>query len=346
MMAASTHIYAGAAASKDGGAGGVFRCADEGGDWQHVFDKADVHAITVHPKNPDTVFIGTKDGPYRSTDRGTHWERLGFPDRDMQVWSIHVDRNDPSTVYAGGSPVAVYRSDDGGEHFKRMPDPALPNRVVMSFPCRVMRFAAHPRKAGDIYATLEVNGVMHSRDGGESWRDCTQDLLRLATEPRLKSRILSDTDAEGMLDGHAIAISDADPDGVILAVRMGLFHSADAGKSWQDMQVSRFSPYTYGRDIRVSPHDSKTLFACLSVAASSNAGALFRSTDTGKTWQRFDTVEPQSTVMGVAVHDRDPAQVHFLARRGQCFSTTDGGKSWQEAKMPAACKDLYAVACG
>jgi photosystem II stability/assembly factor-like uncharacterized protein len=133
---------------------------------------------------------------------------------------------------------------------------------------------------------------------------------------------------------------------VILAVRMGLFHSADAGKSWQDMQVSRFSPYSYGRDIRVSPHDPKTLYACLSVAASSNAGALFRSTDTGKTWQRFDAVEPQSTVMAVAVHDRDPAQVHFVARRGQCFGTTDGGKSWQEAKMPAACKDLYAVACG
>lgn len=345
-MAGSTHIYAGAAATKDGGAGGVFCRAAEGGDWQHVFDKADVQAISVHPKNADIVFIGTKDGPYRSTDRGTHWERLGFPDRDMQVWSILVDRNDPNTIYAGGSPVAVYRSDDGGEHFRRMPDPGLPNRVAMSFPCRVMRFATHPRKPGDVYATLEVNGAMHSRDGGESWEDCTQDLLRLATEPRLKSRILSDTDAEGMLDGHAIAISDADPDGVILAVRMGLFHSADAGKSWQDMQVSRFSPYTYGRDIRVSPHDPKTLFACLSVAANSQAGALFRSTDTGRTWQRFDAVAPKSTVMAVAVHDRDPDQVHFVARRGQCFGTTDGGRSWQESKMPAACRDLYALACG
>jgi photosystem II stability/assembly factor-like uncharacterized protein len=345
-MAGSTHIYAGAAATKDGGAGGVFRRAAEGGDWQHVFGKADVHAITVHPKNPDVVFIGTKDGPYRSTDRGAHWQRLGFPDRDMQIWSILVDRNDPNTVYAGGSPVAVYRSDDGGDHFRRMPDPGLPNRVTMSFPCRVMRFAAHPRKPGDIYATLEVNGAMHSRDGGESWEDCTQDLLRLAEEPRLKSRILSDTDAEGMLDGHAIAISDADPDGLVLAVRMGLFHSADAGKSWQDMQVSRFSPYTYGRDIRVSPHDPKTLYACLSVAANSSAGGLFCSTDTGKTWQRFDTIAPQSTVMAVAVHDGDPAQVHFVARRGQCFGSTDAGRTWQEAKMPAACKDLYAVACG
>ncbi len=282
----SGHIYAGAAATEDGGLGGVFRRATGGDEWEHVFAKADVHAITVHPKTPDVVFIGTKDGPYRTTDGGAHWERLGFPDRDVQVWSILIDRNDPGTVYAGGSPVAVYRSDDGGEHFRRMPDPGLPNRVTMSFPCRVMRFATHPRIRGEVYATLEVNGAMRSRDGGESWQDCTDHLVRLADEPSLKSRILSDTDAEGMLDGHAIAISDADPNGVILAVRMGLFHSADQGKSWRDMQVGQFSPYSYGRDIRVSPQDPKTLYACLSVAANSQAGGLFRSTDLGQTWQR------------------------------------------------------------
>jgi photosystem II stability/assembly factor-like uncharacterized protein len=343
---AETFVYAGAAATKDGGAGGVFRRAAEGGDWQHVFTKADAHAITVHPNNAEIVFIGTKDGPYRSSDRGAHWERAGFPDRDMQVWSLHIDRDDPRTVYAGGSPVAVYRSDDGGEHFKRMPDPGLPNRVTMSFPCRVMRFAAHPRNPGELYATLEVNGAMHSRDGGESWQDCSADLVRLADEPRLKSRILSDTDTEGMLDGHAIAISGADPDGLILAVRMGLFHSADQGKTWQDMQVGRFSPYTYGRDIRVSPHDPKTLYACLSVAANSQAGALFRSTDTGKTWTRFDKTEPQSTVMGVALNDRDPDQAYIAARRGQVFGTRDGGETWFDMPVPDACKDLYALACG
>jgi photosystem II stability/assembly factor-like uncharacterized protein len=345
-MAGFAILYAGAAATKDGGAGGVFRREVDGGDWRHVFAKADAHAITVHPTNPDIVLIGTKDGPYRSVDGGAHWERLDFPDRDVQVWSVLIDRRDPRTVYAGGSPVAVYRSDDGGEHFRRMPDPQLPNRVTMSFPCRVMRFAAHPHHPGELYATLEVNGAMHTRDGGESWEDCTADLLRLAEEPRLKSRILSETDAEGMLDGHAVAITEADPDGVILAVRMGLFYSADQGKSWQDMQVGRVSPYTYGRDIRASAENPKTLYACLSVAANSHAGALFRSTDAGKTWERFDKVAPQSTVMAVALSDRDPRQVHMVARRGQAFGTRDGGQSWQEMPMPAVCKDLYALACG
>jgi hypothetical protein len=80
-----------------------------------------------------------------------------------------------------------------------------------------------------------------------------------------------------MLDGHAICMSAADPDAVVLAVRMGLFRSEDQGKTWEDLRVDRFSPFTYGRDIKVSPQDPNTLYACLSVAASSKDGALYRS---------------------------------------------------------------------
>jgi hypothetical protein len=55
---------------------------------------------------------------------------------------------------------------------------------------------------------------------------------------------------------------------------MGLFRSKDQGKTWQDMRVDRFSPFTYGRDIKVSPQDPNILYACLSVAASSKDGAV------------------------------------------------------------------------
>ena len=143
-----------------------------------------------------------------------------------------------------------------------------------------MRFARHPAGRNEIYAALEIGGVMRSTDGGESWSDCSDNLIRLSVEePRLRSKIVSDTEAEGMLDGHAICMSAADPDSVILAVRMGLFRSHDQGKTWEDLRVDRFSPFTYGRDVKVSPQDPNTLYACLSVAASSKDGALYRSRD-------------------------------------------------------------------
>ena len=81
--------------------------------------------------------------------------------------------------------------------------------------------------------------------------------MKLAERPHLKSRIVSDTDIEGMMDTHALAVSSDEPGTIFLALRMGLFKSADRGTSWQDMEIGRFSPLTYARDVQVSPHDAR-----------------------------------------------------------------------------------------
>ena len=334
-------------ASKQGGLAGVFRRSLEGSEWKHVLSEIEAFTVFVNPRDPDLVFAGTADGVYRSVDGGQSFRRAGFPDRGVQVWSFLQDDADPKRMLAGGSPVSIYCSEDDGASWKRMPDPQLPTHATMPFSCRVMRLAPHPRRRGEIFAVLEVSGVMRSTDAGESWNDCSADLLRLAqTEPRLRSKLLSDTEAEGMLDGHAVCTSAADPDSTIIAVRMGLFRSKDQGRTWEDMRVDRFSPFTYARDIKVSPQDPGTLYACLSVAAASKDGALFRSQDLGKTWQRFDKVTPHGTVMSVALHHGDARQVYMAARYGEVFGTLDGGENWLEMPLPEGVQHIYALACG
>src|SRR4029079_11513546 len=149
--------------------------------------------------------------------------------------------------------------------------------------CRVMRLDVDPTSPDDVYATIEANGAMRSRNAGESWEDCTADLIRFCEEPKYRSRIGSQTEIEGMLDGHALACSAAAPGSVFLANRMGLFRSNDKGQTWEDMEIGRFSPLTYGRDIRTSPHDAKVMYAALSPAARSTDGSVYRRDDVRKT---------------------------------------------------------------
>jgi photosystem II stability/assembly factor-like uncharacterized protein len=348
---AETHVYAGAGMWRGGSRSGVFRfTAGEAGCEQlktGLPDPVSVHTITVHPRDPELVFIGTQDGPYVSSDRGKHWQRPDFPDKGVQIWSILVHPAAPRTIFAGASPVAVYRSDDGGERWRLVARPAIEQRVAMNFPCRVMRLALDPKAPDDIFATVEVNGVMRSRDGGASWIDCNPGLVTFADEPRYKSRIGSDTEAEGMLDGHAVCVSEADPGAVFLANRMGLFRSGDGGTSWTDLGVSRFSPLTYARDVRPAPQDPRTLYACLSVHSTGDTGSLARSRDLGATWERIDHgVHPAGTMMQLGLNARDPKQVWGVTRPGQVIGTTDGGASWREYRLPEGCGDCYAVACG
>jgi photosystem II stability/assembly factor-like uncharacterized protein len=350
-----TTLYAGVAGTvgmqHSGSLAGVFRQEVGSNKWEKLGGglpaDAEVHAITVHPEDPDIIYVGTTKGIYRSASRGDNFQRCAMTADDPDVWSILIHPTNPRRIYAGATPIGVYRSDDAGNSWKKLVDPRLPDRVHMAFPCRVMRLDLDPNSPDDVYATLEANGTMRSRDAGETWEDCTADLIRFCEEPKYRSRIGSQTEIEGMLDGHALACSAAAPGTVFLANRMGLFRSDDHGEHWKDMEIGKFSPLTYGRDIRTSPLDPKIMYAALSPAARSTDGAVYRSDDVGKTWTRFDRgIKAEATMMGVIPHPTDPNQVYAISRAGQVFGTQDGGKSWSESRLPEGTRDSYCIACG
>ena len=355
-MAEQSNIYVGVAGyfgkPDHPGKTGVFQRSAPvdgkgGSDWKHVLDGVEAYTVFVHPGDPNLVFAGTNDGVWRSTDRGATFTRAGFPDAMKQVWCFMVDSRDPRKMLAGASPIDVYRSEDMGASWRKLATPSVGTHCTGPFASRVMRFAQHPTRPDEIFAALEINGVMHSQDGGETWTDCSGGLMKLAELPHLQSKIVSDTTAEGMLDSHAVTINPADPDAVIAAMRMGLFRSVDQGRTWQDMEVGRFSPTTYGRDIKVSAVEPNTLYSALSVAASSHDGGLYRSGDGGQSWKRFDKVQVHGTIMSIGLHPRDAAQVYIGARYdGEVFGTQDAGKTWQAMPLPGEVQHIYSVTCG
>jgi photosystem II stability/assembly factor-like uncharacterized protein len=354
IMANSTYVYAGAGHWTSGNGpqhpGGLWRKAADGDAWQPLTrglpEQAEIRAIAIHPHDAQVIYAGTHQGPYRSSDAGEHWERLDFPDPGMVVWSFLFHPQNPQTMYLGTAPGAIYRSTDNGDSWQRLTICESSGAVNMGFAMRVIRLTADPNHPDELYAGLEVSGVIRSLDGGDSWSDCSRDLLRLAQQDHLKSRIGSDTDVEGMMDSHAIVVSAARPETVILATRMGLFCSPDRGETWSDMEIGRFSPLTYGRDVQVSPQDPNVLYTALSPAARSAAGSLYRSGDMGETWQRFDhDVTAHSTMMAIALHPRDAKQVYCATRGAQVFGTQDGGATWDETPLPEGLQDIYALAC-
>lgn len=326
---------------------GVFRRPTKGGDWEHVFDKHETHTVYVHPEDPSRIYAGTVNGVWLSDDGGASFRQANFPDAGREIWSVLAIEGQPDTLYAGGSPIDVYRSDDRGENWAKLPNPGMPERCTGPFSSRVMRLAQRPGNPEEIYAALEIAGTMRTTDGGMTWEDTSDHLVELSKLPHLESSIVQkETKAEGMLDCHAIAISPAKPDAPIVALRMGLFQTEDGGKSWNDLEMKRFSPVTYGRDIKTSPHDPKTLYCALSVAAASEDGGVYKSTDAGETWERFDKVQVHGTVMSIGVSLSDPDTVFLGARyKGEVFGTTDGGETWEAMPLPVEVKDIYSLAC-
>jgi photosystem II stability/assembly factor-like uncharacterized protein len=171
-MASQSNIYVGVAGyvgrPEEKGAVGVFRRSAAGGEWQHVLKDLETHSVFVHPTDPNVVFAGTVDGVWRSSDRGATFQRANFPDQRKQIWCFLVDSRDSRRMYAGGSPVDVYRSDDMGQSWRRLPNPGVKDRATAPFAVRVMRMVQHPTRPDEIYAALEVNGVIRTTNGGET----------------------------------------------------------------------------------------------------------------------------------------------------------------------------------
>jgi photosystem II stability/assembly factor-like uncharacterized protein len=347
-------VYAGAAywvqASKETKTQGLFRLSSDGEGWEYLSnglpEHVEVRTIVVRPGKPNNVYVGTQVGPYVSTNGGKSWRPMPLPGKEKVVWSILLHPTDPKTIYVGTENTAIYRSRDGGKSFQQLPTFEPVGYCRMGFNSRVIRMTLDPSEPNTIYAGFEVGGVLRSLDGGDSWQDCNPSLLKLSEVPHLKSQIGSDTDTEGMMDSHALTASKTHPGSVILATRMGLFRSDDKGSNWYEMDVGRYSPLTYARDVQVSPHNPEVMHAALSVAAVSDAGSLYRSEDFGKSWKRFDRdVEINSTLMAVATAAKSPERIWCAARRGQVFGTEDGGRTWSEHPLPPDVEGVYALAC-
>ena len=339
-------LFAGTAVTRENSIGSLYRM-EHGKEWVKIGDIPDnaaVQAIVQHPVDANIVFAATRKGIFKSTDKGVKWRNVHAPE-GIQFWSIEFDPRNAKHMFAGTSPIGVWESQDGGETWTAC-QVEHPERFNIRFGAsRVMRLAFHPTNPQVLYGIAEINGFMLSEDGGKTWHARTDALVELAKDPVLKSKIETDDEAEGMFDAHAVTTSTAKPDAIYYLCRMGVFESTDLGKSFDDLKVRNFAPFSYCRDLRTVAGNPEKLYACFSISSRSNAGAVYTSDDLGRNWRRADSqVNPESTIMGINVHIKDGNGVISVTRGGQVFYTLDGSKNWFEKQLPENAGDAFCVA--
>jgi len=319
---------------------GLYRMAVGDDRWElvtHGLPEAPaIRALAIHPERPWTVYAGTQHGPYRSTDHGEHWERVGIADHGLPVWSLTFDPRDADVLYAGYENCEIFRSDDGGEHWRELP-------VTVRFPevtvapganpaKRVLELAVNPLDSDEIYGAVEVGGIIRSLDGGEHWDNVSH------------GQYLNDD----TVDMHGVLVARWRPGMVFAISRAGLFSSTDRGEHWASARLEALNVkgQTYCRDIREVPGDPKTIWVAAGANFQSDVGALFRSGDGGATWSTVDMgVKPETTMFAVAFDPREPKRMYCATTVGEVFASEDGGQSWVERHLPEGATQVYAMAC-
>ncbi len=115
--AASTTLYAGT------GGAGVLKSTDGGATWsavntglpQHTQDITTaytaIYALAVDPVDPATLYAGTDDGVFKSSDGGGTWSAFNAGLTYLYVESLVIDSSSPAVLFAGTGGGGLFRTD-------------------------------------------------------------------------------------------------------------------------------------------------------------------------------------------------------------------------------------------
>ena len=327
-------IYVGAAG------GGVWRSTDGGVTWKPVFDDhvQSIGAITVDPKTPKTVWVGSGeswtrnstsvgDGLYKSTDGGDSWQRVGLENSE-RIARIQVSPADGNTVWACATghlwdshpDRGVYKTTDGGKIWKKVlyvdPDTGCSDLAVDPQDPSILYAGMWQfrRTPWSFHSGGKGSGLYKSTDGGETWRP-----LKTGLPAGDKGRI-------------AVAVAPSRPSVVYALVeseKTALFRSDDVGESWREVNSSfniQVRPFYFARVV-VDPTDFNTVYKPgLSLTVSSDGGKSFTSALSA---QGFNG--PHGDHHAVWINPRNPSEV-LLGTDGGVYLSHNKGLQWRFLK--------------
>jgi photosystem II stability/assembly factor-like uncharacterized protein len=257
---------------------------------------------------------------------------------------------DPLTYYAATAAGGVWKSADGGLHWK----PVFDEQPASS----IGSIAVAPSDSNVVYVgTGEANirgnvqagnGIYKSTDAGKTWKHVWKH------EGQIGTMLVHPTNpdvAYAAVLGHAFGPNE----------ERGVYRTTDGGKTWQ--RVLFKDKDTGASDVCFDPSNPRVLYAGLwqarrrpwDMTSGGPGSGLWTSRDGGDTWTQLvaapaDVHEPPAEQppgkrvcpglpegiwgkVGVAVSPSDPNRVYALieAEKGGLFRSNDGGKTWSVA---------------
>jgi len=296
-------------------------------------------AVVGDPQDPLVFYFGSSHGGvWKTVDAGTYWRNVsdGFF-RTAPVGAIDVSLSNPAVVYVGmGEAITrqditpgdgVYKSIDGGQTW---------THVGLKETRHIAKIRIHAKNpdvvyvaaVGDIFGTNPERGVYRTKDGGQTWQRVLYKSERasavdLSIDPTNPNVLYASLDQLQRLPWDDVS---GGPDS-------GLYKSTDGGDTWTDITRNPGLPKgVIGKiGIAVSPPRPSRVWALVEA----EDGALFRSDDSGKTWQRINDTRVlrrwASSYMHIVADTQDPDTVYIPTYELQ--KSTDGGKTFTALPM-------------
>lgn len=295
-----------------------------------------IRALVIHPKKPNTMWIGSVSGGiWKTTDGGLSWNAVNDFMGTLSISSIVIDPADPDHVlFAGtgeglnlGGPMGfgVFKSTDGGDSWNHL-ESTTPsdninddaynwhyvNRLAISGGGTLLAATnGHYSHAFDI----NVGAIYRSTDGGLTWP-------RVWNSSGRVDQVLFDPNNPN----NALATSRDNFNAYILK-------STDAGASWYKMQTFNQEEGGYYDRVELAYAKSNNVVYASRQNKHYNKGEVWISSDGGDYWTHVSTPGHLDQPNPAGDFNNSiwvsPTDDRFVIIGGpNLYRSTDGGMSW------------------
>jgi hypothetical protein len=304
------------------GGGFFFVSNDNGRTWiqGRNLDVIRVRPFVLHQDttNPDTMYLGTNVGIFRSLDRGLSWNQLAAvkppvkkPTRAAPVkkgtkavkkavastpkvpaapsgpvlipvitQKVKVIESLPGGGLIAGTDSGLFRTTDITKGWERVP-------LGLGINENIFTIHIAPARADTIWVGTATSGVIVSRDSGKTWAK-----------------------TDGAVDGVPVSTIASDPtrpDYIYVGTSQTFYASRDDGRTWRrrggNLPLGNFT------SILINPNNTNEI---LLSSALDTDGGVYISTDAGEKWKRVDTRDmnlASRRVWSMAYDPRDPNRI-------------------------------------
>lgn len=353
--------------------GGVWKSTNTGESWTPIFENeitASIGDVAIAESDKNTIWVGTGEsniyrsshpgcGVYKSTDGGKSFTHMGLADANT-ISRVVIHPTNPNKVYVGVSgnewtpnpERGLYMTEDGGKTWKNIlqkddltgvidvdMDPSDPNTLYACTWQRVRKKWNDPRTEKGYTGC----SIYKSTDGGATWSDASKGLMPPGQRGRIGLSIpkVNPNVVYAYIDDYEVVREPSEEEknstygmpssGFIRGAQV--FRSDDKAANWtrvspKDDRLLQGLCNTFGwvfGQVTADPSDENTLYI--------QGVSIGKSTDGGKTWERFRT--PGGDNHGYWIDDTD---ANFMIGNNDhgVHITKDGGETWVSStnKLP------------
>lgn len=304
---------------------------------------ARINTVAINPSNENIILVGfSAGGIWKTIDGGGNWYPVFDDKAYTAIGSLTFDPNNTQIVYAGtgdpnvsGYPFAgngIYKSNDGGEtwNYSGLQPAAIISRIVVSKQNSNILYAS---TMGIPFYKSTQKGVYKSTDAGKTWKQS----LYVNDSTGISEIVLHPTN-----DNIAYAISwnriRSNSRSFVSGPDAKIYRTIDGGDSWEVLSNGLPQGNFTRLGLALAASNPNVLYAQYSDGNNLNLTAIYKSIDSGDSWQLFTNVNEnglQNNMGGMAwyfgklrVNPSDESDVFILGVFLQRYNAQS--QMWEE----------------